>query len=120
MFGFLSELIAPAVKIADKMVMDKDKYADLQFKKAELKHEAQMALLQQTTTPTIDAWVKILLALRDIIIPMFRPLGSLAMAAFSAYCIKEGIELPEYLKEALFAPSVMWGYSRYKEKTKEG
>lgn len=109
-------LISPVTNIADKMVMDKDKYAELQFKKVELQHKSKDKLLAITTTPNIDAWVKLLIAIKDVVIPLFRPIGSIAMAVFSAYCIKEGIELPSYLTEALFAPSVLWGYSRHKEK----
>ena len=110
-------LISPVTSIADKLVMDKDKYAELQFKKVELSEKRHMALLKQTTTPKIDAFVKLLMAFRDLVIPMFRPLGSMGMAVFAGYCITNGIEVPEYLLAAMGLSPIGWGYSRHREKT---
>ena len=118
MINFLTALISPVTNIADKMIMDKDKYAELQFKKLELKAASQDKLLSITTTPTIDAIVKLAIAFRDVLIPLFRPIGSIAMAAFAGYCLTNNIELPGYLAEALFSTTVMWGISRHKGKAK--
>ena len=118
MFNFLAGLFAPALKIADKLVMDKDKYAELEFKKAENEHDARMALLQVTTTPNIDAFVKLMMAFRDVIIPMFRPVGSIAMAAFGAYAVQNGLDISEPVQIALFGAPLAWGASRHAEKKK--
>lgn len=115
-FAFVGEILSPVTNIAGKMIMDKDAYAELQFKKVELREKRLSKLLTITTTPRIDALVKLLYAIKDVVIPMFRPLGSIAMAGFSAYCVINDITLPSYLTEALFAPGVLWGYSRHKEK----
>ena len=116
MFSFLSALISPVTNIVDKMVIDKDKYAEIQLKKVEFKHNAQMALLKQTTTPNVDAAVKVLIALRDVVIPLFRPVGAIGMALFGVYCVKEGIELPEYIQVALFGAPLAYGGSRHADK----
>jgi len=86
-------------------------------KKAELNYKVKEMFLTSKTTPKIDAFVKLMMALRDVIIPMFRPLGSLGMAAFGAYCLTNNIVLPEYITAGLFGAPVAWGASRYKEKT---
>jgi hypothetical protein len=98
------------------MILDKDKYAELQFKKLELQHKSQDKLLSITTTPKVDAVVKLAIAFRDVFLPLLRPLGSFAMAVFGGYCAVEGIALPEYIQVALFGAPVGWGYSRHVDK----
>lgn len=119
MFGWLTTLISPVANIADKLVMDKDKYAELQFKRVELKHDKEMKLLETTTTPTIDAWVKLLMAFKDVILPMFRPVGSAAMSGFAIYCRIEGIELPPTAEALMAAAFPGWMTSRHMGKKKE-
>jgi len=118
MWGWLGELVKPVTNIVDKMVIDKDKYAEIQLKKVEFKHDAQMALLQQTTTPNVDAAVKVLIALRDVVIPLFRPVGAIAMAMFAGYCATHDIVLPDYAQAALYGAPLGWGASRGAEKMK--
>ena len=119
----ISELISgvfkPVTSIVDKLVLDKDKYAEIQLKKLELKSEAQALILSTTTTPTVDAWVKVLVTLKDVVIPLFRPVGSFAMAVFAGYCVTEGIELPEYVLAGLFGSPIAWGASRHSHKKAE-
>ncbi len=116
MFSFLSALISPVTNIASKMIMDKDKYAELQFKKVELTADAKNKLLEKTTTPNVDAAVKLMIAFRDILLPMMRPVGSLAMAAFAAYAAKNGIDLPVELQSMLYGAFPAWGLGRQFDK----
>jgi hypothetical protein len=124
MFSFLSALISPITNIAEKLILDKDKYAELQFKKIELTYNLKSELLKQTTTPRMDAFVKLLVTFNDVILPLLRPLGSFAMAGFAAYAATNGIELGEGIQTLLFGSPVAWGASRHvnkqaKEKTKQ-
>lgn len=96
--------------VLSELITDKDLRAKLEFEMAK-------ALLTTTTTPKVDATVKLLMALRDLAIPLFRPVGSVALAAFGAYCVTNGIELPEYISVMLFGAPLGWGMSRHKEKT---
>ena len=105
--------LSPVLNIADKMVMDKDKYAELQFKKIELKEKRLQKTLTITTTPRMDAFVKLLIAIHDLVIPMFRPVGSFALAAFAAYCVVNDITLPTEIQVLLFGSPVGWGVSRH-------
>ncbi len=67
----------------------------------------------------MDAFVKLLIATRDIIIPLIRPLGSLLMALFGAWCISNGIELSEPIQYALFGAPLAYGASRHSDKANQ-
>ena len=117
--SFAKALVSPVFNIADKLVMDKDKYAELQFKKTELKEKRLMKTLTITTTPSMDAFVKMLVAIHDLVIPMFRPVGSFALAAFAAYCQVNEIQLPAEIQILLYGSPVGWGVSRHVNKQTE-
>jgi len=104
-FSFLSELVT-----------DEDLKAKLEFEEAKLRFELDKTLLSTTTSPGMDSFVKLMIATRDIIIPLFRPLGSLLMAGFAAYCIAKGIMLPEYIQTMLFGAPLAYGTSRHVDK----
>lgn len=116
---FISGIFKPVTGIIDKMVMDKDKYAELQFKKLELGYNARSELLKITTTPKVDAMVKILLAIKDVVIPLLRPVGSFAMAGFAAYAQIHDIQLPAELQYMLYGSPLAWGASRHVNKQTE-
>jgi len=116
---FFSALISPVTKIADKMILDKDKYAEIQLRKIELDHESRNKLLEITTTPKTDATVKLLIAFRDIVLPLLRPVGGAIMALFGMYCVNEGIEIPSEMQAVLFGAFPMWGLSRHVNKQTE-
>ncbi len=105
--------------LLSEVIDDGDMRAKLDFEIEKLKFELDKALLSSTTTPKIDATVKLLIATRDIIIPMLRPVGSFAMAGFGAYCISEGIELSEPIQIALFGAPIGYGASRHAAKKDE-
>ena len=105
--------------VVSEFITDDDKIAELRFESDKLKFELDKVLLNTTTHPKVDALVKLLIATRDIIIPMLRPVGSIAMAGFGAYCIDKGIELSPTMQAVLFGAPVAWGTSRHIEKGKQ-
>lgn len=109
--------------LVSEWIDDDDLRAKLEFEKEKLKFELDKTLLGTSTTPKVDAFVKLLIATRDIIIPMMRPVGSLALAGFAAYCAANDIMLPDYVQVMLYGAPVGYGVSRHndkkeKEKTK--
>jgi hypothetical protein len=118
MFDFISKLISPVTNIVDKMVMDKDKFAELQFKKTELNYKLKEQLLGTTTSPNTDAFVKLLLAFRDIVLPMLRPLGSACMTGFVIYAEMNDIALSGATEAIMAAAFPGWMTSRHMNKGK--
>lgn len=109
----VAEGVGKITDLISEFIEDPDKRNAISLEMAKLEHAIDVALLNTKTSPFVDGLVKILIATRDIIIPMLRPLGSFAMAGFGAYCAAEGIELPEYIQAALFGAPVAWGASRH-------
>jgi hypothetical protein len=107
-FSFFSELVT-----------DDDLKAKLVFEEAKLRFALDQILLTTQTTPKVDAAVKVLMALRDIVIPMFRPLGAACMTAFGAYCMMNGIELSEPIQYLLFGAPIGYGVSRHVDKKEQ-
>ena len=105
--------------IVDQFVEDKDKKNELVFKMLELQNSLNIQLLQMKTVPWVDAAVKILFAIQNLVIPMLRPAGAAAMAGFAAYCAMKGIPLNPVLEAALAAAFPGWMYSRHQEKTRK-
>ncbi len=119
MLSFLTALISPITNIADKLIIDKDRYAEIQLKKIEIKAAAQDKLLSITTTPTVDAITKLLIVFRDIVLPLLRPLGSFSMTAFAAYAAVNNIELSGATEAMLIAAFPGWMGSRHIAKKDE-
>jgi hypothetical protein len=117
--SWLKSLISPITNLAGKMIMDKDKFAELQFRKLELEYNAKKDLLKQTTTPKIDAVVKLLITINDVVIPLLRPLGAAAMTAFGIYMHAKGTPM-EAISQAIFDGAFpAWGASRHVNKQTE-
>lgn len=100
------------VGLIDQYVEDKDKANQLKFETAKLLHDFDITLLTTKTIPWMDAFVKFLFACKQFL----RPIGSLALAAFAAYCATHNIELSDWVQVLLFGAPVGWGYSRHKNK----
>ena len=103
-------------KLGDKLIEDKDKKTEFAFKTQELTFKTMEVLLQTKTYPFVDALVKLMYAAKVFI----RPIGSLAMAGFAAYCAVNNIELNEVIQTTLFGAPVAWGVSRHVEKKRKG
>ena len=113
------EAIEGITNLISEFITDDDLRAKLDFETKKLEFELDKVLLSTTTTPRMDAFVKLLVATRDIIIPLIRPIASVAMACFAAYCTTENIPLPSYVQEALFGAPVLYGTSRHIAKKEE-
>jgi len=105
--------------LISEFITDDDLRAKLNFETEKLKFELDKALLSTTTTPRMDAFIKLMIASRDIIIPLFRPLGSIIMACFGAYCVVNNIMIPDVIQVALFGSPLAYGASRHAAKKEE-
>jgi len=115
-----------ATDLIGEYVEDKDKRNEINLKLAEAKADVKMAvlkaqsaheaaLLSQETSPRVDAFVKLLLAL----VPLMRPLGTAAMTVFGAYCIVKGVTIDPRLQAGLISAFPAWGVSRHMEKSRK-
>lgn len=110
------QAISGITNLISEFISDDDLRAKLDFETEKLKFELDKVLLSTTTTPRMDAFIKLLIATRDIIIPLFRPAGSMAMACFGAYCVINNIIIPEVIQVALFGSPLAYGASRHQSK----
>ncbi len=109
-FGWLSELTT-----------DDDLLAKLRHEKDKLKLELDKILLSTKTNPFVDGFVKILIAFRDIILPMLRPVGAF-------YLSTKGVDMAQAelaaggdisaMSGALSAAFPGWMGSRHQNKNK--
>lgn len=105
--------------LAGEWIEDKDKQNEFNFRVKELSFKLRETLLTTKTTPKTDAFVKILIAFRDIIMPLLRPLGAAGMTAFALYCQYKGIELTGATEAVLVGAFPAWGASRHAHKKEE-
>ena len=105
--------------VIDQLVDDGDLAAKLKNGILEKQIEFSTTVLTTSTTPRMDAAVKFMYALRDVIIPMFRPLGSLAVTAFAAYATAKGIQMDPATQAVMGAAFPGWMYSRHVQKKTE-
>lgn len=110
------QAISGITDLISEFITDDDLRAKLDFETEKLKFELDKVLLSTTTTPRMDAFIKLLIATRDIIIPLFRPVGSVAMACFGAYCVVNDIVIPDAIQMALFGSPLAYGASRHQAK----
>ena len=112
----ITDVFGKLFGVVDQLVEDKDKKNEIVLKIAELQNQLALQLIQTSTVPWVDATVKILFAVRDIILPMFRPVVAAAMAAYVVYAEINGITMSPMV-EAMFAGAFpAWGASRWSEK----
>ena len=122
MFSQLFSLISEAIP-------DPDKRAEIAFKVMDMKSQLAQVVLAQTSTPKIDAFVKLLAAIgtwgqvfKDLaegIVALVRPLGSLALSGYAIYAANHGIEIPAGLDYIMAAAFPGWMASRHVNKTNE-
>lgn len=104
--------------VVDQLVEDKDKKNEIFLKMVEMQNQLNLTLLLQKTTPWVDATVKLLFAIRDLIIPMFRPVVAAGMAVYVVYAETHGITMSPMV-EAVFASAFPgWMASRHMNKKK--
>lgn len=113
-----TSLIDGITGLASEWIEDPDKRNEFNFKIRELDFKLRETLLTVKTTPKTDAFVKILIAFRDIILPMMRPIGAAAMTAFGMYCHLKGIDIGETSQVVMDGAFPAWGASRHVHKMK--
>jgi len=105
--------------IVKEITPDVDKQMELTVRLAQARMDFERTILQQQTTPWIDAIVKLSMAGDQIVKGLLRPLGSFAMAGFAAYCVINAIDIPTWAEPVMTLMGVSpaaWGLSRYFEK----
>ncbi len=112
----LLTLVPDILDAAKRFIPDKKQLAEFEHDISTLKLELDKTLLTTKTVPWVDATIKILYALKEVIIPMFRPLGGAAMTAFGMYCHLKGVEIDIGLHAILDGALPAWGLSRHAEK----
>lgn len=105
--------------IAKEFITDKDKLAEFNLKAKEAELEFKSELLKNKTHPFVDALVKLMIALSPLIEKAWRPVGTALLTLFAGYCSVEGVQLPEYVHEALYAAFPGWGIARHADKRME-
>jgi hypothetical protein len=117
-----TSLINSISGLAGEFIEDKDKRNELMFKVKELEFSLRETLLATKTNPFVDGFVKVLIAFRDIILPMLRPLGAFYLS-YMGVDIAQG-ELAagadvSALSGGLAAAFPAWGASRHVNKKHE-
>lgn len=112
-------IIEELSSLASEFIEDPDKKREIDYKIQDLEFGLRKSLLATTTTPKVDAFVKLLIAFRDIILPLLRPLGAAAMTAFGMYCHLNGIEIDGAVHAILDGAFPAWGASRHVHKSNE-
>jgi len=112
-------VIEGLTSLASEYIEDPDKRNEFIFKTQELDFQLKEKLLETTTTPKIDAFVKLLIAFRDIILPLLRPLGAACMTAFGMYCHYKGIDMDGAVHAVMDGAFPAWGASRHVYKNNE-
>lgn len=107
------------VGVVDQFVDDGDLSAKLKNEILTKQMDFSTTLVQTKTTPKTDALVKLLFALRDVAIPLFRPVGSALLAGFGAYLAVNQIPTPEWLDAMMVAAFPGWMVSRHSTKQAE-
>lgn len=116
MFDILGSVLGGIFNIGDKLIEDKDKKNEFAFKALELTNVLAVKLLDTPTYKWVDALVKLSYASEQLVKGLLRPIGSLALAGYAAYCDTHGIQLSETVQVLLYGAPVGWGVSRHAEK----
>ncbi len=117
--GPIAELFTGLIGIGKELIVDKDKQIEYAFKIAQLQAGLAEKMLTMTTTPKTDAFVKILYAVKELILPMLRPIGSLVLTGFGVYAHMKGYQIPEYVHVILDGAFPGWMASRHVEKNRK-
>lgn len=102
--------------IIDQLVDDGDLAAKL---KNQLLTEQMNFIQTLLVSKDVPGYVKLMVALRDFILPMMRPIGGFVLTAGAAWMAAKGIELPDYLMAAMAGAFPGWVVSRHIDKKQE-
>ena len=87
-----------------------------EIEKAQL--QLDQLLLTTTTTPKVDAFIKILYALERFTKSLWRPFGGACMTAFGIYAHYKGLPIDQATHLLLDGAFPAWGASRHMEKSR--
>jgi len=107
-------IIPSLINLGSELIEDKDKRNEYAFKLAELGLDIEKANLTQKTTPKVDAFVKLIYAIK----PLIRPIGGALMTAFGAYCHFKQIPIDPIMHGIFDGALPAYGVSRHTEKAK--
>lgn len=102
--------------VIDQAVEDKDLRAEIKLEIARAQSEYMTTIMTSEHTPP---FVKVLYAVRDLLVSSFRPLGSALALGFVGYAAYKGIDLPIWFQAVLVSLFPSWGVSRHLEKRKK-
>lgn len=105
--------------LISELTIDDDKQAEIRLELEKVKADVQKQLLSTVTTPRVDAFVKLLIAFKDIVIPLLRPLGAACMTGFGMYCHYNDIGLDGATQVVMDGAFPAWGASRHYGKKDE-
>jgi len=119
-------IIAGAFKLGEKLldlgdqfIIDKDKKAEFAFEVAKMASEFSTDILKITTTPKVDALVKIMYASRDCLIPMLRPIGSAVLTALGMWAHYKGWDISDVAHTTIDMAFPAWMAGRQLDKHSE-
>jgi len=105
--------------LISEFIVDEDKKNQINYQIQELEFGLRENLLKTTTTPKVDAVVKLMIATKDVVIPMLRPVGAACMTAFGMYCHAKGISMETATQVIMDGAFPAWGASRHVAKKDE-
>lgn len=105
--------------LISEWVEDKDLANKLNFEIIKMQNDFNLAMLQSKTNPKMDALVKFMFALKNVIIPLLRPICSFLITAFGMYCHYKGIQVDPTTHAILDAAFPGWMTSRHIDKSNQ-
>jgi len=98
--------------LGSELIEDKDKRNEFNYKMFELQQQVVMTLATTTTTPWVDALVKLLYAVNSL----WRPIVGASMTIFGAYMHFKGTPMDTTAQVIFDGAFPAWGVSRHIEK----
>lgn len=108
------------IELAKELIPDRDKFKKFETEVDKAKIEFDRLVLGTSTTPNVDAFVKILYAVERFATSLFRPVGSALMTGFAMYAhYKGGLGIDPAVLYAMDGAFPGWGLSRHLHKKEE-
>lgn len=105
--------------LISEFVVDDEKMAKIKLEVDRLEISVVNQLLKTSTTPKVDAFVKILVAIRSVIIPLLRPVGAACMTAIGLWFHYKQIPIDGAVHAMIDGAFPAWGASRHVNKQTE-
>jgi hypothetical protein len=119
MIPLIAELVTSMIGVGKELIVDKDKQIEFAFKLQEQHAALTEKLLTMQTSPKVDAFVKIMYAIQEVVLPLLRPVGSAAMTAFGVYAHTHNVQIDPAIQYIFDGAFPGWMTSRHFNKQKE-